>query len=134
MFGNNLVKNSLLLLCLLAPSAWMVANIPPLWRDADAYVQLTVDPRVAKFWNHAPAYTHLAKIPLLVGEQWERMRGQPIHRIYESQPAVTDSGVWLLIFAQHLGLAIAAIWFITAVSRLFWMRLALVLIWASNAL
>jgi hypothetical protein len=112
----------------------MVATIPPLWRDADAYVQLTQDPRVATFWGHAPAYCYVAKIPLFIGERWERICGQPSVRIIESQPALTDSGIWLLIIAQHLGLAVAALLFITAVSRLFWVRLALAVTWASNAL
>jgi hypothetical protein len=127
-------KNALLLLCLLAPSIWMIATIPPLLRDADAYVQLTQDPRIATFWGHAPAYCYLAKIPLLLGEQWERIRGQAPLRVEESQPALTDCGMWLLIGAQHLSLAVAALFFITSVSAIFWMRLALVLIWASNAL
>jgi hypothetical protein len=112
----------------------MVATIPPLWRDADAYVQLTQDPRVATFWGHAPAYCYVAKIPLFIGEQWERISGQAsVPRIIESQPALTDSGIWLLIVLQHLGLAVAAFLFIRAVSRLFWVRLALAVTWASNA-
>lgn len=112
----------------------MIATIPPLWRDADAYVQLTQDPRVATFWGHAPAYCYVAKIPLFVGEQWERLRGQPAPRIVPSQPALTDSGIWLLIIAQHLALGIAAYRFITVISLLFPVRLALALVWASNAL
>ena len=38
------LKNGALLLCLFAPSAWMIATIPPLWRDADAYVQAHREP------------------------------------------------------------------------------------------
>jgi hypothetical protein len=113
----------------------MVATIPPLWRDADAYVQLTQDPRVATFWGHAPAYCYVAKVPLFIGEQWERISGQPsVPRLIEPQPALTDSGIWLLIVLQHLGLAVAAFLFITAVTQLFWVRLALAVTWASNAL
>jgi hypothetical protein len=113
----------------------MIATVPPLWRDADAYVQLTQDPKVATFWGHAPAYCYVAKVPLLIGEQWERMRGlPPVPRVIESQPALTDSGIWLLIVAQHLGLGLAAFLFINAVSQHFWTRLVLSLVWASNAL
>jgi hypothetical protein len=129
------LKFTVLLLCLLAPSAWMMATIPPLWRDADAYVQLTQDPRVSKFWGHAPVYSYIAKVPLFLGEQWERLRGQPpVPRTIASQLPLTDSGIALLIFAQHLGLSLAALLFITTVTRPFWGRLLLSLVWASNAL
>jgi hypothetical protein len=131
----SFIKNGALLLCLLGPSAWMIATIPPLWRDADAYVQLTEDPRLATFWGHAPAYCYVAKVPLFIGEQWDRVRGQPPPpRIVQSQPALTDSGIWLLIGAQHLSLAVAVLLFINSVSAVFWMRVTLVIIWASNAL
>jgi hypothetical protein len=126
---------ALLFLCLLAPSAWMIATIPPLWRDADAYVQLTQDPRVSKFWGHAPLYCYVAKVPLYLGEQIERFRGLPaVPRTIPSQPALTDSGIAILIVAQHIAMSFAALVFIAAVTRLFWARLLLSLVWASNAL
>jgi hypothetical protein len=133
---GNFLKNCLLLLCLFAPSAWMIATIPPLWRDADAYVQVTQNPLVATFWGHAPAYCYIAKVPLFAGEQFERLRGlAPADRGTEpSQPAVTDSGIWLLVILQHLGLGVAGFYFIKAISDLFWVRLVVALTWASNAL
>jgi hypothetical protein len=143
MHGKNLpatswldrLKQGVLLFCLLAPSVWMIATIPPLWRDADAYVQLTQDPRVSKFWGHAPVYSYLAKVPLFVGEQWERLRGQPpVPPTIASQLPLTDSGIAILIVAQHLGLGLAALFFIVTVTRLFWGRLLLSLLWASHAL
>jgi hypothetical protein len=143
MHGKNLpatswldrLKYGALLLCLLAPSVWMMATIPPLWRDADAYVQLTQDPRISKFWGHAPVYSYIAKVPLFLGEQWERLRGQPpVPRTIASQLPLTDSGIALLIVAQHLALSLAALLFITAVTRPFWGRFVLSLVWASHAL
>ena len=143
MHGKNLaaastldrLKYAVLFLCLLAPSVWMMATIPPLWRDADAYVQLTQDPRISKFWGHAPVYSYIAKVPLFLGEQWERLRGQPpVPRIIASQLPLTDSGIALLIVAQHLGLSLVGLSFITAITRPFWGRLLLSLLWASNAL
>ncbi|MEY2562996.1 MAG: hypothetical protein QOH88_1189 [Verrucomicrobiota bacterium] len=129
-------KACALLLCLFAPSAWMIATIPPLWRDADAYVQLTEDPLIATFWSHAPAYCYAAKVPVFAGEQFERWRGNAPARLetQTSQPSLTDSGIWLLIIAQHLALCGAAFYFIAAVSKFFSVRLALALLWASNAL
>ena len=134
-FAVDFLRNSLLLLCLFAPSAWMIATIPPLWRDADAYVQVTQKPLVATFWGHAPAYCYVAKVPLFLGEQIERLRGNTAAGPPERpQPALTDAGIWLLIVGQHLGMNVAIFCFITAVTSLFLVRLALALTWASNAL
>jgi len=128
------LKNCALLLCLFAPSAWMIATVPPLWRDADAYNQLTRHPLIATYWGHGPAYCYAAKVPLLLGEQWERWRGITPPRSGSASSHLTDSGVWLLIVPQHLALCGAAFYFILTISQVFWVRLALALTWASNAL
>jgi hypothetical protein len=112
----------------------MIATIPPLWRDVDAYNQVTNSPLVATFWGHAPAYCYVARVPLLVGEQFERLCGIAPAGSPSASTHLTDSGVWLLIVAQHLGLCGAAFSFINAISKLFWVRLALALTWAGNAL
>ena len=133
--GIHSLKNGLLLLCLFAPSLWMLKTIPPLWRDADGYVQLTADPLVATFWGHAPAYCYVARIPLFIGEYWERFRGIAIPPSAQlATPAITDAGVALLIGAQHLALGLSIFYFISAVSRRFWVRSILAVVWASNPL
>lgn len=130
----NFVKNCALLLCLFAPSAWMIATIPPLWRDVDAYNQLTRDPLITTFWGHAPAYSYVAKLPLFLGEQLERWRGITVASPESGLLPLTDTGVGLLIVLQHLALCGAAFYFIITISQFFWVRLALALAWASNAL
>lgn len=112
----------------------MIATIPPLWRDVDAYSQLTRDPRLTTFWGHAPAYGYVAKIPLFLGEQWERSRGIAVTTPETGLSQLTDTGVWLLIVGQHLALCGAAYYFIGSISARFWVRLAVLLVWASNAL
>lgn len=129
----NFFKNCALLLCLFAPSVWMIATIPPLWRDLDAYSQLTLRPLVTTFWGHAPAYSYFAKVPLFLGEQLERWRGIAGPASESGLPQLTDTGLWLLIGAQHLALGAAAFYFILSISRVFWIRLALAVTWASNA-
>jgi hypothetical protein len=128
------LKNCAILFCLFAPSAWMIATIPPLWRDMDAYNQVTQDPLVATYWGHAPAYSYVAKVPLFLGQQWERLRGIAIASPRSESTQLTNSGVWLLIVAQHLTLGGVAFYFICAISKFFWIRLALALSWAGNAL
>jgi hypothetical protein len=112
----------------------MIATIPPLWRDVDAYNQLTLHPLITTFWGHAPAYNYVVKIPLFLGEQWERWRGILLAPPASGSSQLTDTGVWLLIIAQHLALCGAAFYFIRSVAASFWVRLVLAVIWASNAL
>ena len=113
------LKNCALLLCLFAPSAWMIATIPPLWRDSDAYNQVTQNPLVATFWGHGPAYCYAAKVPLFLGEQLERWRGTAAASHESGSSQLTNAGVWLLIIAQHLALCGAAFYFILTISRFF---------------
>jgi hypothetical protein len=133
-FSSNLFKNCALLLCLFAPSVWLIATVPPLWRDSDAYLQLTHHPLVTTYWGHAPAYSYLAKVPLFLGEQLERWRGIAGAAAENGLPRLTDTGVGLLIIAQHLALGGAAFYFILSISQFFWIRLALAFAWAGNAL
>lgn len=130
----NFLKNCTLVLCLFAPSAWMIATIPPLWRDVDAYNQLTRNPLITTYWGHAPAYLYVAKVPLFLGEQVERWRGVSGASPESGLSQLTDTGVGLLIILQHLALCGAGFYFILTISRFFWIRLALAVAWASNAL
>ncbi|HEX8077132.1 MAG TPA: hypothetical protein VF511_04905, partial [Chthoniobacterales bacterium] len=119
----------LLALCLLAPSLWMLLNVPPLWRDLDGYNQLIYDPRSTTIWGFGPAYGYLAKVPVLLAGGIEHViSGAPMF------PALSDWSAGALIVTQHLALAAAALGFIRAVARLFWVRLGLCLLWASHAL
>ena len=129
----NFPRNCALLSCLYAPSIWMMATLRPLWRDSDAYLQLVYPPLVTTFWGHGPAYCYLAKIPLFLGEQWERWQGVAVTPPEPGMSALTDTGVVLLILLQHLALGAAAYYFIRSISVSFWIQLALALLWASNA-
>src|ERR1051325_11482928 len=112
----------------------MIANVPPLWRDADAYYQLTKDPLIATFWGHAPAYSYAARIPLFIGEQLTRFRGLRVPDHEAGARALTDIGVCLLIIAQHLAMCASGFCFIRSAAAFFFVRLCLAMLWASNAL
>lgn len=112
----------------------MIATIPPLWRDVDAYHQLTRNPLITTYWGHAPAYSYVAKVPLFLGEQVERLRGIAVTSPESGLSQLTDTGVGLLIIVQHLALCGAAFYFLLTISKFFWIRLALALAWASNTL
>ncbi|MDQ6626652.1 MAG: hypothetical protein M3Y69_11050 [Verrucomicrobiota bacterium] len=113
---------------LLAPSIWMLARIPPLWRDLDAYIQVTRSPASAAYMGHGPLYGIFARGPLFAGAIFERQPGEPLSL---AKPRLTDSGVALLIVTQHLLLAGAAFALIALASGRFGVRLFLALAWAS---
>lgn len=113
--------------CLLAPSIWMLATIPPLWRDVDAYNQVTHPPAMATYWGNGALYCFVSRLPLAIGAKLQPHPTEPARPPLE--PLLTDRGVSLLIVAQHLALAGAAFFFITGISRLPWVRLALGFVW-----
>jgi hypothetical protein len=121
---------------LLAPSLWMLMVIPPLWRGADAYVQLTYPPNLQTIVLFGPPYCFGARIPLYIGYAIESLRaGKPFPTPgFFIRPTLNDSGVFLLLLSQHVAFFCSAFYFIVLTSRLFWVRLTLAAMWASNPL
>src|SRR5690348_11983959 len=59
---------------LLTPSIWMLSMIPPLWRDVDAYVQVTRPPGPETILQYGPLYCFVARVPLYVGYTIDLLR------------------------------------------------------------
>ena len=121
---------------LLAPSIWMLSVIPPLWRDIDAYVQVTQPPGPGTILQYGPLYCFIARIPLYLGHAIDCVRaGAPFPTpAFFIHPIQTDSGVFVLLLSQHLALCSAAFYLIAMASRLLWVRLILAVAWVANPL
>ena len=126
----------LLLVLLGAPSIWILSVIPPLWRDIDAYIQVTQPPGAQTILLYGPPYCLVARIPLYVGYAIDCLRaGNPVPPVtFFLHPTLTDSGVLALLLSQHVALCGAAFYLISVASRLFLVRLLLACAWAFNPL
>jgi hypothetical protein len=121
---------------LLAPSIWMLSVIPPLWRDIDAYIQVTQPPGTQTILQYGPLYCLVARFPLYLGYAIDCLRaGNSVPPVsFLLHPTLTDSGVLVLLLLQHLALGCSAFYLISIASRLFLVRLLLAGVWAANPL
>jgi hypothetical protein len=121
---------------LLTPSIWMLSVIPPLWRDIDAYVQVTYPPGPATILHYGPLYCFVARIPLYLGYAMDCLiagSSLPTLRFF-THPILTDSGVFALLILQHTALCWVTCYLITLTSPLFGVRVTLAVVWAANPL
>jgi hypothetical protein len=111
-FQNRVLK-LLEALLLFAPSAWMLLTTNPFWRDVDGYNQVTLPPGPMTVLQFSPLYCFGARVPLYFGYVYETIgaAGRVPIRTFLSSPVLTDSGVFLLVAVQHLGL-LCAQWFL----------------------
>lgn len=133
---RNIVALVAVLVILSAPSAWMLKTIPPLWKDVDAYAQVTAPPGEATILLYGPAYCFLARIPLYLGfsyDCWQAGKSLPA-LAFLLQPKLTNTGVFLLLLIQHIGLCASACWLVVSVTPLLWARVTMALLWAANPL
>ena len=125
-----------LIAVLLAPSIWMLSAIPPLWRDVDAYLQLTRPPGPNTILQYGPLYCFVARIPLYLGYAAECLRvGASLPTLsFFAHPVLSDSGVFLLVGSQHLALALTSSYVIAVSTRLLLVRFIIAVAWAANPL
>jgi hypothetical protein len=129
-------RTGALLAVLLAPSIWMLATLPPLLKDVDAYVQVTEPPGMATILHYAPLYCFLARFPLYAGHAVEALRAGLAIPSAELllEPVLSDTGVFLLVALQHAALAAAVLGLLLAVSARFVVQFCLAVGWTLDPL
>lgn len=85
------------------PSIWLLLTMHPLWRDSDAYSQVTMPPGPVTILLYSPIYCFGARVPLYLGCAYEAVisGGSLPSLAFFKSPILTDSGVLLLIALQH---------------------------------
>lgn len=118
-------------LILVAPSIWLLATTPPLWRDADAYHQLLFSPARSTLEGHGMLYGIVARIPLYLGARFE---GVLPNESFFNHARLSDTGVLLLVAGQHLTLFVGAFALIITAAERSWCRIFLALFFAGNSI
>ena len=125
---------TLTVLILAAPSFWMLKEIPPLWRDIDAYLQVTTGFGAITDLHYGPLYCVAARVPLYLGDKFlsEKAAASKTEASSFSQSTLTDSGVFLLILLQHAAFLCAGFRLITLAGDSPLIRILLALAWVAN--
>jgi hypothetical protein len=122
-------------ICLLLPSIWLLATVPPLWKDVDAYVQVTYPRGVGTLLHFPPLYCFAARIPLFLGYLVDVLSGSATwpNRNFATS-ILTDHSVFALLVCQHAALFIAQFYLVVTLTVVMWKRLLVALACSANPL
>ena len=122
-------------LVLALPSIWMLASVPPLWRDVDGYSQVTAPPGAMTILQFSPLYCFGARIPLYAGCAWDSLvaHGELPRSSFFAHPILSDHGVFLLIALQHLLLFCAQMFLLRTASATWFVQVLLAPLFALNS-
>ena len=117
------------------PSIWLLASVPPLWRDIDGYNQVTLPPGAMTILQFSPLYSFGARLPLYAGCALDSFFAH--HELpgwgFFAHPILTDCGVFLLVALQHLLLLRAQTFLLRTVSTTFLVQIFLSALLAFNS-
>ncbi len=94
-------------LALALPSLYLLASVPPFWRDTDGFFQIagTFAPKGIVHW--LPGYCLGGRVVMIAGGIVDSLvRGHGLPYLSLGSPELSDAGVWALIIVQH-----AFLWF-----------------------
>ena len=122
-------------LLLAAPSVWMLASVPPLWRDVDGYNQVTLPPGAMTILHFSPLYCFGARVPLYAGaalEAWRAHTSLPGWSFF-SEPVLSDGGVLFLVVLQHILLFWAQMFLLRVASKTLPVKVSIAVLLALNS-
>jgi len=97
---SRVILPALLFVLLALPSVYLFCRVPPLWRDSDGFYQVATKFEFLTVLHWPPLYCFCARIPFLLAAVLD---GSLFHSGFSfNWPRVTDLGVYLLLFFQHL--------------------------------
>jgi len=122
-------------ICLLLPSIWLLATVPPLWKDVDAYVQVTYPRGVMTILHFPPLYCFAARVPLFLGYLVDVLSGSaPWPNRNFAGSILSDHSVFALLACQHAALFVAQFYLVVTLAAVMWKRLLIALACSANPL
>jgi hypothetical protein len=128
---RNALRNGILVLILSIPSLYIFLNLPPLWRDEDAFDEI-VSPFAPKCIIHfLPGYCLGGRLIIFAGSTVAGfLGGHGLPRLSISDTPLTDSGICTLIVVQHLFLVFSLFYAVITLSNRFPIRVFFALVFA----
>jgi hypothetical protein len=117
------VSQGVLLLILSMPSFYIFLNLPPLWRDTDAFNEIVSTFAPKGIIHYLPGYCFVGRLIVFAGSIVASLlggHGMPYLSI--NATPVTDAGVCTLVVVQHLFLVFSLFYAVRTLSDRFLIR------------
>jgi hypothetical protein len=128
---RRLVSQGVLLLILSAPSLYIFLNLPPLWRDTDAFNEIVSTFAPMGIIHYLPGYCFGGRLIVFTGGIVAGLLGgHGMPHLSINAPPLTDAGICTLIVAQHLFLVLSLFYAVRTLSDHFPMRVFFAVVFA----
>jgi hypothetical protein len=128
---RNALRQVILVLILAIPSLYIFLNLPPLWRDQDAFDEIVSAFAPKCIIHFLPGYCFGGRLIIFAGSIVAGLLGgHGLPRLSISDTPLTDSGICTLIVVQHLFLIFSLFCVVTTLSNRFPIRVLFAVVFA----
>src|SRR3984957_10462399 len=128
---RNLLGEGILLLILSIPSLYIFINLPPLWRDEDAFNEIVATFAPKGIIHYLPGYCLVGRLIVSAGSiAASLLGGHGVPHLSISATPITDAGICTLIVVQHLFLILSLFYAVSKLSNHFPIRVLMALVFA----